>query len=86
MTPPPSVLSGSQPGISKTWRDGVVICGAKSDTGDALVIAKYPRLRHHRLHPVTPCSAQTKAVRTVVHTRDDVVAIGASASNQLSTA
>ncbi|MCA4761697.1 IS110 family transposase [Mycobacterium avium subsp. hominissuis] len=72
------------PNAIKTWRDGEVISGAKSDAGDALVIAEYLRLRHHRLHPVAPYSAQTKALRTVVRTRDDIVAMRVSATNQLS--
>jgi transposase len=72
------------PNAIKTWRDGEVISGAKSDTGDARVIAEYLRLRHHRLHPVAPYSAQTKALRTVVRTRDDIVAMRVSATNQLS--
>lgn len=72
------------PNAIKTWRDGEVTSGAKSDTGDALVIAEYLRLRHHRLHPVAPYSAQTKALRTVVRTRDDIVAMRVAATNQLS--
>ena len=72
------------PNAIKTWREGEVISGAKSDAGDALVIAEYLRLRHHRLRPVTPYSAQTKALRTVVRTRDDIVAMRVAATNQLS--
>lgn len=72
------------PNAIKTWREGEVISGAKSDTGDALVIAEYLRLRQHRLHPVAPYSAQTKALRTVVRTRDDIVKMRVSATNQLS--
>jgi len=72
------------PNAIKTWREGEVVSGAKSDPGDALVIAEYLRLRHHRLHPVQPYSAQTKALRTVVRTRDDVVEMRVAAANQLS--
>lgn len=72
------------PNAIKTWRDGEVVSGAKSDAGDALVIAEYLRLRHHRLHPVAPYSGHTKALRTVVRTRDDLVAMRVSATNQLS--
>jgi predicted CoA-binding protein len=71
------------PNAIKTWREGEVVSGAKSDAGDALVIAEYLRLRHHRLHPVAPYSAQTKALRTVVRTRDDIVAMRVAATNQL---
>ena len=71
------------PNAIKTWREGEVVSGAKSDTGDALVIAEYLRLRAHRLHVVPGYSAETKALRTVVRTRDDLVQMRVSAANQL---
>jgi len=71
------------PNAIKTWRESEVVSGAKSDAGDALVIAEYLRLRHHRLHPVQPYSAETKALRTVVRTREDVVDMRVRATNQL---
>ena len=61
------------PNAIKTWRDGEVLSGAKSDAGDAAVIAEYLRLRAHRLQPATPYTAETKALRTVVRTREDIV-------------
>ena len=72
------------PNAIKTWREGEVLSGAKSDAGDAMVIAEYLRLRHHRLRPVQPYSAETKALRTVVRTRDDVIEMRVAATNQLS--
>jgi transposase len=71
------------PNAIKTWRDGEVLSGAKSDAGDAAVIAEYLRLRSHRLRPAPPYSAQTRALRTVVRTRDDIVALRVAATNQL---
>jgi len=71
------------PNAIKTWRDGEVLSGAKSDAGDAAVIAEYLRLRAHRLRPVPGYSAQTKALRTVVRTRDDLVEMRVAAANQL---
>ena len=71
------------PNAIKTWREGEVISGAKSDAGDAAVIAEYLRLRNHRLRPVQPYSAQTKALRTVVRSRDDLVQMRVAATNQL---
>jgi transposase len=73
-----------KPNAIKTWRDGEVLSGAKSDAGDAEVIAEYLRLRHHRLHLATPYSAETKALRTVVRTRGDLVDMRVAATNQLS--
>jgi transposase len=71
------------PNAIKTWRDGEVLSGAKSDAGDAAVIAEYLRLRSHRLRPATPYSAQTNALRTVTRTRDDIVQLRVAATNQL---
>ena len=71
------------PNAIKTWREGEVVSGAKSDAGDAAVIAEYLRLRQHRLRPVAPYSAQTKALRTVVRSRDDLVQMRVAATNQL---
>jgi transposase len=71
------------PNAIKTWREGEVISGAKSDPGDAQVIAEYLRLRQHRLTPATPYSGPTKALRTVVRTRDDLVALRVATVNQL---
>lgn len=71
------------PNAIKTWREGEVLSGAKSDAGDAAVIAEYLRLRNHRLRPVQPYSAQTKALRTVSRTRDDLVRMRVAATNQL---
>ena len=72
------------PNAIKTWRDGEVLSGAKSDAGDAAVIAEYVRLRAHRLQPATPYTAETKALRTVVRTREDIVDMRVAAANQLS--
>lgn len=71
------------PNAIKVWRDGEVVSGAKSDAGDAAVIAEYLRLRNRHLRPVQPYSAETKALRTVVRTRDDIVDMRVAATNQL---
>jgi transposase len=71
------------PNAIKTWREREVLSGAMSDTGDAAVIAVYPRLRKHRLRVAAPYSDATKALRTVVRTRDDFVTMRVAATNQL---
>ena len=71
------------PNAIKTWREGEVLSGAKSDAADAAVIAEYLRLRRHRLTVAAPYSGETKAVRTVVRTRDDLVQMRVAAVNQL---
>jgi transposase len=68
----------------KTWRDAEVLSGAKSDPGDAAVIAEYLRLRRHRLRSLQPFSPQTRALRAVVRTRGDLVDQRVAATNQLS--
>ncbi|WP_327103042.1 IS110 family RNA-guided transposase [Nonomuraea glycinis] len=68
----------------KAWRDAEVLSGAKSDAGDAHVIAEYLRLRQHKLTPARPFSGQTKALRTVVRTRDDIIKLRVMATNMLS--
>jgi transposase len=68
-----------KPNAIKAWRDGEVL----SDAGDAAVIAEYLRLRYHRLAPAAPYSDETKALRTVVRTRDDLVDMRVAATNQL---
>lgn len=72
------------PNAIKTWREGEVLSGAKSDAGDAAVIAEYLRLRCHRLRVAVPYSGQTQALRTVVRTRTDLVDMRVAATNQLS--
>ncbi|TQC38869.1 IS110 family transposase [Rhodococcus sp. WS4] len=72
-----------KPNAIKAWREGEVISGAKSDAGDAEVIAEYLRLRAHRLRPAVPYSDDTRAVRTVSRTRTDLVEARVAASNQL---
>ena len=71
------------PNAIKTWREGEVVSGAKSDSGDAEVIAEYLRLRQHRLRITAPYAGETRALRTVVRTRDDVVDLRVAAVNQL---
>ena len=71
------------PNAIKTWCDGEVLSGAKSDAGDAAVIAEYLRLRTHRLRVVPGYSPETKALRTVVRTRDDLMQMRIAATNQL---
>jgi transposase len=73
-----------KPNAIKAWRDGEVLSGAKSDAGDAVVIAEYLRLRAHRLRIVAPYSDETKALRTVVRARGDLVELRVAATNQLS--
>jgi transposase len=48
------------------------------------VIAEYLRLRAHKLRVVAPYPDETRALRTVVRTRGDLVQMRVAATNQLS--
>lgn len=72
-----------KPNAIKTWREAEVLSGAKSDPGDAHVIADYLRVRFHRLRPAAPLSSHTKALRAVVRSRGDLVEARIAATNQL---
>ncbi|MGH8919656.1 MAG: IS110 family transposase [Actinomycetes bacterium] len=72
-----------KPNAIKTWREGEVISGAKSDPGDAHVIAEYLRLRAHHLRAATPLTEHTTALRTVSRTRSELVEARVAATNQL---
>ncbi len=67
----------------KAWREAEVGSGAKSDPGDAKVIADYLRLREHELRRLRPFSEQTRALRAVVRSRSDLVDARVAAANQL---
>jgi transposase len=67
----------------KAWREAEVTSGAKSDPGDARVIAEYLRSRHQQLRELRPFSEQTRALRAVVRTRTDLVDARVAATNQL---
>jgi transposase len=71
------------PNAIKAWRDGEVLSGAKSDAGDAAVIAEYLRLRQHKLRIAAPYCDETTALRTVTRTRGDLVDTRVATANQL---
>ena len=72
-----------KPNAIKTWRESEVPSGAKSDPGDAHVIADYLRVRFHRLRPAAPLSGRTKALRALARSRGDLVNARIAAANQL---
>jgi transposase len=72
-----------QPNTIKAWREAQILSGAKTDPGDARIIADYLRLCSARLRVLQPFSAETRALRAVVRTRGDLVDQRVAASNQL---
>jgi transposase len=71
------------PNAIKAWRESEIVSGAKSDPGDAEVIAEYLRLRSHKLKALEPFSGETRALRAVSRARDDLVEQRVAAHNQL---
>ncbi len=57
----------------KDLRRRYAVGGAKSDRGDAYVIADVARTDGHRLRRLEPLSPETRALRAVVRARDDLV-------------
>jgi transposase len=58
---------------------------AKSDAGDAYILADLLRTDGHRFPPLAPPSDGTRALRAVVRTRDDLVATRVQLVNQLTS-
>jgi transposase len=71
----PNMLKASRPRYSAAQ--------GKTDLGDAFILADLLRTDRHRLRPLRPLSDETKALRALVRTRDDLVAQRVSLANQL---
>jgi transposase len=67
----------------KEFRRRYAVGGAKSDPGDAYVIADVTRTDGHRLTRLEPLSEETRALRSVVRARDDLVDQRVALGNQL---
>jgi transposase len=71
----PNMLKASRPRYSAAQ--------SKTDPGDAFMLADLLRTDGHRLRPLHPLSDETKALRALVRSRDDLVAERVSLANQL---
>lgn len=71
----PNALKASRPRYSAA--------GAKSDPGDAYILADLLRTDGHRFRPLQPLSDETRALRALVRGRDDLVAQRVALANQL---
>jgi transposase len=67
----------------KDFRRRYTVGGAKSDRGDAYVIADVARTDGHRLRRLEPLSPETRALRAVVRAREDMVEQRVALGNQL---
>jgi transposase len=71
----PNALKASRPRYSAA--------GAKSDPGDAFILADLLRTDGHRFRALRPPSDDTRALRALVRGRDDLVAERVALANQL---
>lgn len=71
------------PNVVKASRPRYSAAGGKSDPGDAYLLADLLRTDGHRFRPLQPLADETRALRTLVRGRDDLVAQRVALANQL---
>jgi len=71
------------PNTLKASRARYAAAQGKSDAGDAFILADLLRTDGHRFRPLQPLSDETRALRALVRTRDDLVAQRTALANQL---
>lgn len=71
------------PNVLKAARPRYRAAGGKSDPGDAYMLADLLRTDGHRFRRLCPPSDETRALRALVRTRDDLVATRVALANQL---
>jgi transposase len=71
------------PRMLKALRQRYSATGAKSDPGDAYVLADVLRTDRHRLRPMVQDSQETKALRALTRTRKDLIEARVGLVNQL---
>ena len=77
------VVTPIHPNVVKTCRPRYRAVAAKSDLGDAFILADILRTDGHRLRPLAPQSDAIKALRALVRGRDDLVRARVALANQL---
>jgi transposase len=71
------------PNQAKAARDRYAVAHGKSDRFDAFVLAELARTDSHRLRAISPDSDETKALRAMVRTREDLIKARVELANQL---
>lgn len=71
------------PKVLQSVRGRYSTTGAKSDPGDAYILADLLRTDGHRFAPLAPQSEQTRVVQALVRTRDDLLKARNALTNQL---
>jgi transposase len=77
------VVTPIHPNVVKACRPRYRAVAAKSDPGDAFILADILRTDGHRLRPLAPQSDAIKALRGLVRGRDDLVGTRVALANQL---
>jgi transposase len=73
------------PNKLKAARERYSSSGAKSDPGDAYILADLLRTDGHRFPELAPLSEATRALRALVRSRDDLVKAKVALTNQLAS-
>lgn len=71
------------PNQAKAARERYSVARGKSDRFDAFVLAELARTDAHRLRAIRPDSDETKALRALTRTREDLVGVRVELANQL---
>ncbi len=71
------------PNQAKAARERYSVARGKSDRFDAFVLAELARTDAHRLRAIRPDSDETKALRVLTRTREDLVGVRVELANQL---
>jgi transposase len=71
------------PNQAKAARERYSVARGKSDRFDAFVLAELARTDAHRLRAIRPDTDETKALRALTRTREDLVGVRVELANQL---
>jgi len=71
------------PNQAKAARERYSVARGKSDAFDAFVLAELARTDAHRLRAIRPDTDETKALRALTRTREDLVGVRVELANQL---
>ena len=71
------------PNQAKAARERYSVARGKSDRFDAFVLAELARTDSHRLRAIRPDTDETKALRALTRTREDLVGVRVELANQL---
>jgi transposase len=77
------VVLAIHPNQLKAARDRFRAAASKDDRFDAMVLCELARTDRHRFPALAPCGDETLALKTLVRTREDLVAARVALANQL---